>query len=117
MLAVLPEVNAAVVSSPPAVARPPVDWRAPAITIAALAGSWPVLAWTLELISREGSRAFYRGPIARAIVAASRAQGGIASMRDFADYTVQWAKPVACGYPVLSDPPPSSGGVTICEIP
>ena len=79
----------------------------------------PQLARTLELIAREGSRAFYRGPIARAIVAASRAHGGILSMKDFADYTVQWAKPIECryhGYTVLSDPPPSSGGVTICEI-
>lgn len=79
----------------------------------------PQLARTLELISREGSRAFYRGPIARAIVAASGAHGGILSMRDFADYTIQWAKPVGCryhGYTVLSDPPPSSGGATICEI-
>ena len=77
------------------------------------------LARTLELISREGGRAFYRGPIARALVAASRAHGGILSMKDFADYTVQWAKPVMCsyhGYTVLSDPPPSSGGVTMCEI-
>jgi gamma-glutamyltranspeptidase/glutathione hydrolase len=79
----------------------------------------PQLAHTLELISRDGSRAFYRGPIARAIVAASRAHGGILSMQDLADYTVQWAKPVECeyhGYTVVSDPPPSSGGVTICEI-
>ena len=79
----------------------------------------PQLADTLELISRRGSAAFYRGPIARAVVAASRAHGGILSMKDFADYTVQWAKPVECryhDYTVLSDPPPSSSGVTICEI-
>ena len=79
----------------------------------------PQLAKTLELIERDGSRAFYRGPIARAIVAASRAHGGILSMRDFADYSVQWDEPVRCryhGYTVLSDPPPSSGGTTICEI-
>ena len=77
------------------------------------------LARTLELIARGGTRAFYRGPIARAIVAASRTHGGILSMRDFADYTVQWAQPVECryhGYTLLSDPPPSSGGTTICEI-
>ena len=79
----------------------------------------PQLAHSLELISREGSRAFYRGPIARAIVAASRVHGGILAMKDFADYTVQWAKPVECryhGFTVLSDPPPSSGGVTMCEV-
>ena len=79
----------------------------------------PQLAKTLELIEHEGTRAFYRGPIARAIVAASRAHHGILSMKDFADYTVQWAKPVEChyhSYTLLSDPPPSSGGVAICEI-
>ena len=79
----------------------------------------PQLARTLELIEHDGTRAFYRGPIARAIVTASQAHHGILSMKDFADYTVQWAKPIECryhGYTVLSDPPPSSGGVTICEI-
>jgi gamma-glutamyltranspeptidase/glutathione hydrolase len=79
----------------------------------------PQLARTLELISRDGDRAFYRGPIARAVVAASRAHHGILSMKDFRDYTVQWADPVECsyrGYTVVSAPPPSSGGVTICEI-
>jgi gamma-glutamyltranspeptidase/glutathione hydrolase len=79
----------------------------------------PQLARTLGLISREGRNAFYRGPIARAVVAASRAHGGILSMQDFADYTVQWTDPVECsyrGYTVVSAPPPSSGGVTLCEI-
>ena len=79
----------------------------------------PQLAHTLELISREGNGVFYHGSIARAIVAASRSHHGILTMKDLADYTVQWAKPVECryhGYTILSDPPPSSGGVTICEI-
>lgn len=77
------------------------------------------LASTLELIAHGGTSAFYRGPIAREVVAASRANGGILSMKDFADYTVQWDRPVQCryhGYTVVSDPPPSSGGTTICEI-
>ena len=79
----------------------------------------PQLAKTLELIAHGGTAAFYRGPIARAIVAASEAHGGILSMKDFADYSVAWAKPVRCeyrGYTIVSDPPPSSGGTTICEI-
>jgi gamma-glutamyltranspeptidase/glutathione hydrolase len=40
-------------------------------------------------------------------------------MQDFADYTVQWDKPIQCsyhGYTILSAPPPSSGGTTLCEI-
>ena len=79
----------------------------------------PQLAHTLELIARDGSDAFYRGPIARAIVAASERHGGILSMKDFADYSVRRDRPVRCdyhGYTFVSDPPPSSGGATICEI-
>jgi gamma-glutamyltranspeptidase / glutathione hydrolase len=79
----------------------------------------PQLAKTLEAIAHGGTDAFYRGPIARAVVAASKAHGGILSMRDFADYSVTWGQPVTCryhGYTIVSDPPPSSGGTAICEI-
>ncbi|HEX7341598.1 MAG TPA: gamma-glutamyltransferase, partial [Rhodanobacteraceae bacterium] len=76
------------------------------------------LAHTLELIAKGGTRAFYDGPIAKAVVKASKANGGILSLKDFADYTAVWAKPVDChykGYEIVSAAPPSSGGVTICE--
>ncbi|MBB5718683.1 gamma-glutamyltranspeptidase/glutathione hydrolase [Stakelama sediminis] len=77
------------------------------------------LADTLRAIEKGGTQAFYKGAIAQKVVAASKANGGLLSMKDFADYTVQWDKPVTCdyrGYTVVSDPPPSSGGTTICEI-
>lgn len=77
------------------------------------------LARTLEQIADGGTDAFYRGPIARAVVAASQANGGILSRQDFARYTVQWQEPIRCsyrGYTILSAPPPSSGGTTLCEI-
>ncbi|HEV2441720.1 MAG TPA: gamma-glutamyltransferase [Steroidobacteraceae bacterium] len=77
------------------------------------------LAQTLEQIADGGTDAFYRGPIARAVVRASQANGGILSLQDFADYSVQWEKPIQCsyhGYTILSAPPPSSGGTTLCEI-
>ncbi|HZX72133.1 MAG TPA: gamma-glutamyltransferase [Rhodanobacter sp.] len=76
------------------------------------------LAHTLELIANGGTDAFYKGPIADAVVKASDANGGILSMKDFADYTAQWEKPIKCGYhgyTIISAPPPSSGGVTLCE--
>lgn len=79
----------------------------------------PQLAKTLELISKDGTNAFYRGPIAKAVVTASDANGGILSLKDFADYTVQWETPIACayhGYTFVAAPPPSSGGTTICQI-
>ncbi len=77
------------------------------------------LAHTLEQIAAGGSDAFYKGAIARAVVAASDANGGILALRDFADYTVQWETPIQCTYhdhTIVSAPPPSSGGTTLCEI-
>ncbi len=47
------------------------------------------------------------------------ANGGILTLEDFAAYTVTESAPVACryrGYTVISAPPPSSGGVTLCEM-
>ncbi|MBV9057000.1 MAG: gamma-glutamyltransferase family protein [Candidatus Eremiobacteraeota bacterium] len=79
----------------------------------------PQLAATLALIARDGSEAFYRGPIARGIVAASDAHGGILTLQDFSDYRVEESAPLHCrfhGYDIASAPPPSSGGATLCEI-
>lgn len=79
----------------------------------------PQLAKTLEIISKDGTNAFYRGPIARAIVDASQQHGGILTMDDFKNYTVEQTEPLHCnyqGYKIVSAPPPSSGGVTLCEI-
>jgi gamma-glutamyltranspeptidase/glutathione hydrolase len=77
------------------------------------------LATTLRTLSAGGADAFYRGPIAQAIVAASRANAGILTPEDFASYTVTESPPVNCayrGYTILSAPPPSSGGATLCEM-
>jgi gamma-glutamyltranspeptidase / glutathione hydrolase len=77
------------------------------------------LAATLEAIEQQGSDAFYRGPIPIAVEKASGESGGILTARDFADYTVTEGPPLTCsyrGYHIVSAPPPSSGGTTICEI-
>jgi gamma-glutamyltranspeptidase/glutathione hydrolase len=79
----------------------------------------PQLAKTLEEIAAKGTDAFYKGDIARQLADASAKYGGILTVKDFANYAVQWDKPVACdyrGYRIVSSPPPSSGGVTLCEI-
>jgi gamma-glutamyltranspeptidase/glutathione hydrolase len=77
------------------------------------------LAATLELISEQGPAAFYKGPIAAAVAKASRENGGVLAAEDFAAYTVTEAAPLGCsyrGYHIVSAPPPSSGGATMCEI-
>jgi len=78
----------------------------------------PQLAATLSLIARDGSDAFYRGPIARAIVGASDAHGGILTMQDLRDYRVEESAPLHCSfqsYDITTAPPPG-GGTTLCEI-
>ncbi len=77
------------------------------------------LAHTLTLISVKGPAIFYRGEIANAIVKASNENDGILSKKDFANYTVELLSPLYCtfhNYTIISSPPPSSGGVTLCEI-
>ncbi len=77
------------------------------------------LAKTLRTISAGGAQAFYHGAIADTVVTASGAHGGALTLEDFAAYTVTESPPVTChyrGYTILSAPPPSSGGVTLCEM-
>ena len=79
----------------------------------------PDLAASLEVIARQGPDAFYKGAIAEAIVRTSAGKGGILSKADFAQYAVRELTPVTCsykGYDIISSPPPSSGGVILCEI-
>ena len=77
----------------------------------------PELAAVLQqLISQED--AFYQGEIAKKIVAASEANGGILSLKDFATYEVNEDEPVSCnyrGYRVISSPPPG-GATTLCQM-
>ena len=79
----------------------------------------PALARTLQAIAADGPDAFYRGRIPQAVEAASRAGGGIITAADFAAYRITESAPLRClyrGFTFLLAPPPSSGGVTLCEI-
>lgn len=79
----------------------------------------PDLANALSGISDQGPDGFYKGPVANAIVKASQDKGGILANQDFEQYKVRELDPVKCnyrGYEIISSPPPSSGGVIICEI-
>ena len=76
----------------------------------------PDLAITLAEIADSGSNAFYQGRVAAAVAEAS---GDAMTTADFASYHVTETKPVTCSYRgriILSAPPPSSGGTTLCEI-
>lgn len=78
----------------------------------------PEYAATLRAIAAEGPSAFYKGPLAEAMVAAvnSGPNAGNMTLEDLSGYTVK-TRPALCGtmpdgYRICSAPPPSSGGVT-----
>ncbi len=79
----------------------------------------PRLAASLEAIAQGGAKAFYKGAIGHAIAAASLAGGGILADRDLAAYEPRELAPIRCsyrGYDIQSAPPPSGGGIALCEI-
>jgi gamma-glutamyltranspeptidase/glutathione hydrolase len=79
----------------------------------------PELAATLAGIAAAGPDAFYRGPVAAALAAAMAAQGGLVTASDLAGFAARELTPLGCayrGYAILSAPPPSSGGTSLCEI-
>lgn len=87
------------------------------------------LADTYRLIARRGAGAFYRGPLAREIVAtvqdpptapdaAMEWQPGFLDRRDLARYDVRRPEPTVSdyrGFEVFGMPSPSSGGITVGE--
>ena len=77
------------------------------------------LAQTLKAIADKGADGFYKGTVGAAIVASSHAGKGILVQADLDQYKTRELAPVECsyrGYGIVSAPPPSSGGVIICEI-
>lgn len=77
------------------------------------------LTKTLKEISAKGSDGFYKGWVAKALVDSSQAGKGIITQADLDKYKTRELAPIECdyrGYHVVSAPPPSSGGVVICQI-
>lgn len=71
----------------------------------------PNLAKTYRIVAKEGVKAFYTGSIAKKMVAYMQANGGLWTMKDLADYKVQWKTPLHTTYrgiDMYGTPPPSS---------
>jgi gamma-glutamyltranspeptidase / glutathione hydrolase len=78
----------------------------------------PQLARTYRELAAGGRDAFYKGPLARAIVAASDQQGGLFTLKDFTDHTSTWVEPVGTkyrGHDVWGLPPPTQG-ITVMQM-
>ncbi len=76
----------------------------------------PEMAQTLRRLGQGGAQAFYQGPIAEAIVAASQRYGGLISLEDLAEHTSTWAEPIRTdyrGHTAWQCPPNGQGFVTL----
>ncbi len=75
-------------------------------------------ARALQLVARGGSRVFYRGELARRIVAFSRQQGGAMTRADMADYSAAWVQPLAVTYRGwrVYELPPNGQGIAALEM-
>lgn len=78
----------------------------------------PDLANTLELIAKEGAAGFYTGKLAKQMVDAVRANGGIWSLQDLRNYKIKLRTPLTGDYrdmKIVTVAPPSSGGIVMLE--
>jgi gamma-glutamyltranspeptidase / glutathione hydrolase len=76
----------------------------------------PRLATSLEMIAKGGRDAFYKGPLARAIIADMRTRNGLLDERDFTDHKSDWVEPITSsyrGHDVLEMPPSTQGFVAL----
>ena len=79
----------------------------------------PEQARALRLISEQGADAFYTGDIARAIVRAVAADGGLLTLDDLRTYAVRETPPITVsfrGKRLYTMPPPSSGGIVVAQV-
>ena len=79
----------------------------------------PDLARTLQRIALQGPDGFYRGETAALLEKEMKANGGLITREDLANYQARKRPPIRGsyrGYDVLSMPPPSSGGVALLEM-
>jgi gamma-glutamyltranspeptidase/glutathione hydrolase len=77
---------------------------------------FPELAEALERFAAEGAEPFYRGEVAAALARHVAERGGMLGSGDFAGYAAIEREPIRVGFrgaEVLTNPPPSSGGILI----
>jgi gamma-glutamyltranspeptidase/glutathione hydrolase len=78
----------------------------------------PGLARSLRMIAEGGRDAFYRGPLAEAIVSYSHTVGGLFTAADFAQHTSTWVEPVSINYRGFDvwELPPNGQGIAALQM-
>jgi gamma-glutamyltranspeptidase/glutathione hydrolase len=78
----------------------------------------PDLAKSFHLLAEQGRDAFYKGPIARAIVQISHEEGGAFELPDLEEYQAESVEPISTTYRgwTVSELPPNSQGIAALEM-
>jgi gamma-glutamyltranspeptidase/glutathione hydrolase len=78
----------------------------------------PDLAVALRLVAQKGPDAYYKGEIAQAIVATSKALGGTMSLDDLSQFKPEWVEPVHTTYRewTVYELPPNGQGMAALEM-
>jgi len=78
----------------------------------------PDLAKTLRLVADQGRDAFYKGPVAQAIVQTSSGFGGTMQLDDLADFSAEWVEPISIDYRgwKVYELPPNVQGMAALEM-
>ncbi|HLY43864.1 MAG TPA: gamma-glutamyltransferase [Terracidiphilus sp.] len=78
----------------------------------------PELAHALSLIARQGESAYYKGPIAQAILKTSSDLGGTMTTDDLASYAAEWVEPIHVTYRdwTVYELPPNGDGMAALEM-
>ncbi|MBZ5701339.1 MAG: gamma-glutamyltransferase [Acidobacteriia bacterium] len=76
------------------------------------------LAWSLQQIGEQGRDAFYKGAIAKKILAAMKSHGGTMTAEDLAEYSSEWVEPIATTYRgwTVYELPPNGQGLAALEM-
>ncbi|MGO8786564.1 MAG: gamma-glutamyltransferase [Terriglobia bacterium] len=75
-------------------------------------------ARALELVATQGADAFYRGPIAEALLKTSDRLGGVMTAADLADFRPEWVEPISTTYRgwTVYELPPNGQGMAALEM-
>jgi gamma-glutamyltranspeptidase / glutathione hydrolase len=78
----------------------------------------PALAAVYEALARGGRDAYYKGDVARDVVAYSKANGGFFAPEDFARQASDWVDPVSTDYRAVRvfELPPNTQGIAALEM-
>jgi gamma-glutamyltranspeptidase/glutathione hydrolase len=76
------------------------------------------LAWSLQQIAEHGRDAYYKGEIARKILAAEKTHGGTMTEEDLSKFSAEWVEPISTTYRdwTVYELPPNGQGLAALEM-